>query len=331
MMHDPHESGPRTSPFAKNAAAETFFFTLNTILHNADLPSPETVGDVTRLPLVYIVGVPRSGTTLLAQMLCGYLPVGYINNLIARFWLKPSVGIRLSQAVLGEEARNHITLRSTHGTTEGASSPHEFGYFWRYWLQLDQTPTHHLSVPALAKLDRVGLQYALQQEILASFNCPVVLKNIICGFHAAFLTEIHPLSLFLYIQRDPLATAASILKVRRERFGSYHTWWSLKPSTYPFDIPPNDPALEVAMQVVMCQREIDQELSRPGVHSLRCTYEQLCTSPRQVLEQVCERLAALGSDICPVGYDLPSLTVAPVPGLPSALATRLRHCLAELC
>jgi hypothetical protein len=158
-----------------------------------------------------------------------------------------------------------------------------------------------------------------------------VFKNIICGLHTAFLTELHPLSLFLYIQRDPLATAASILKVRQERFGSYHTWWSLKPSTYPFDIPPNDPALEVAMQVVMCQREIDQELSRPGVHSLRCTYEQLCTSPRQVLEQVCERLAALGSDIRPVSYDLPSLTVAPVPGLPSALATHLRHCLAELC
>ena len=54
------------------------------------------------------------------------------------------------------------------------------------WLQLDQTPTHHLSALALAKLDRVGLQYALQQEILASFNCPVVLKNIICGLHAAF-------------------------------------------------------------------------------------------------------------------------------------------------
>ena len=136
MMHDPHESGPRTSPFAKNAAEETFFFTLNTILHNAELPSPETVCDVARLPLVYIVGVPRSGTTLLSQMLCGYLPVGYINNLIARFWLKPSVGIRLSKTVLGEEARRHITLRSTHGTTEGASSPHEFGYFWRHWLQL---------------------------------------------------------------------------------------------------------------------------------------------------------------------------------------------------
>ena len=82
MMYDPHESGPRTSPFAKNTA-ENIFFTLNTILHSADLPGPETVGDVTRLPLVYIVGVPRSGTTLLAQILCSYLPVGYINNLIA--------------------------------------------------------------------------------------------------------------------------------------------------------------------------------------------------------------------------------------------------------
>ena len=72
------------------------------------------------------------------------------------------------------------------------------------WLQLDQTPTHHLSALALAKLDRVGLQYALQQEILASFNCPVVFKNIICGLHTASHGT-PSLSLFLYIQRDPLA------------------------------------------------------------------------------------------------------------------------------
>ena len=41
------------------------------------------------VPLLFIVGVPRSGTTLLYQLMCTHLDVGYVSNAMARWWMAP--------------------------------------------------------------------------------------------------------------------------------------------------------------------------------------------------------------------------------------------------
>jgi hypothetical protein len=330
MQYDPHEPGKRTEPFVKDSAEEDFFLALNQTLRTAVLPMVETAVDLALLPIIYVVGAPRSGTTLLSQMVCRYLPVGYINNLISRFWLRPSVGIRLSGAIFGADSRRNISFKSVHGTTQGLNDVHEFGYFWRHWLRLDDAPTHHLSDEMLALVDRPGLKQALEREILGSFQRAVEVKNVICGFHAAFLTQLHPLSLFVNITRDPYAAAASILKVRMERYGSYHVWWSLKPSTYPFDVPSGDAASEVAMQVIECRREIAGELARPGVRSLDITYEELCADPLHVLNSICELLNNMGYAIQPLSSAIPPMTLSGGTPLPAHLETRLWDCLQEL-
>ena len=293
MQIDPHEHGVRRKCYAKDPEAEVFFQALNRHLAEALLPDIPTGGK--DLPLVYIVGAPRSGTTLLCQLLCRNLSVGFINNLVARFWLRPSVGIFLSKALLRAGARQGITYRSRFGTTEEIHEPHEFGYFWRHWLMLDRAPTHKLPTAILNSLDKDGLRGALENEILGAFQLPVVFKNIICGLQAAFLTEIHPLSLFIHIKRDVARTATSILQSRLERFGSYETWWSLKPSTWPFAA--KDAAHEVVMQVHMCRGEIDQELSNPNVHSLTLTYEELCEAPLDCINKVRRALSEMGHEV----------------------------------
>jgi hypothetical protein len=40
-------------------------------------------------PVFFIVGAPRSGTTLLLQTIINHYNLGYINNFIARFWEAP--------------------------------------------------------------------------------------------------------------------------------------------------------------------------------------------------------------------------------------------------
>ena len=148
MTHDPHETQQRLTRYSANPDDEAWLAALNEHLAEARLPSVVR-GEPSQLPLIYIVGAPRSGTTLLSQVVSRFLDVGYINNLIARFWRRPSVGIHLSRLVLGGGGREQIAFESEHGTTPGAAGPHEFGYFWRHWLQLDAQPTHHLSPAAL--------------------------------------------------------------------------------------------------------------------------------------------------------------------------------------
>jgi hypothetical protein len=248
---------------------------------------------------------------------------------MARFWACPSVGIHLSRAVLGPNAREGIVFHSTHGVSEGACGPHEFGYFWRRWLPLDGAPTHHLSEQALESVNRDGLRQALERDILASFGTGVVFKNVICGFHAGFLTALHPVSLFVHITRDPFETAASILESRKERYGSYETWWSLKPSTHPFGTAAGDAAAEVVRQVLDCRDEMQRELARPGVQGITVAYEDLCADAGGVLKAICRRLEAMGCPVQPLGAEFPTFTATRTPRLPETLTARLRACVQE--
>ncbi len=325
---DPQESGARLPRFAKRAQEEAFLDDFNRALLAVSSDVMPTAARAAVLPIIYIVGVPRSGTTLLSQLVSRFLPVGYVNNLIARCWRRPAVGIVLTRALLGERAREGITFHSSYGTTHEVVGPHEFGYFWRQWLSLDAAPNHHLSPDAQQAVDREGLRVALEQEILGVFDSPVVFKNVICGFHAALLTAVHPPSLFIHIVRDPYSAATSILEARMLRYGSYDTWWSLKPSTYPFSHR-NDPAAEVAQQVVDCRREFEQELSRPGVQSMTVGYEELCRDPAGVLDRIGQRIVAFGVSCQRVPGDLPALTPTPPSSLPDPLVRRLRECLAQ--
>jgi hypothetical protein len=324
---DPHDPGSRQVPYAKVEAEEALLWKLNAVLQHAELPTTQLSVRAESLPIVYIVGVPRSGSTVLSQLVSRYLPLGYINNFIARFWLRPSVGIHLYRTLFGETARHEIALRSTHGVTEGIHGPHEFGYFWRHWLQLDRSRTHHLTEDAVQTLDRVGLKHALEREILGAFATGIVFKNVICGFQASFLTELHPNSLFVHVRREPWEVATSILNCRHERYGSYETWWSLKPSTYPFEIASNDPAAQVAQQVLDCEAEFEHELSRPGVQAMEIRYERLCENPTAALQAICARLRIFGTDLKLLASDIPPLTASRPPGLPAALEARLRDCL----
>lgn len=324
MLRDPHEQGERLQRFRKDAAQEGFFDALNAVLAGASLPRRTGNIDSERIPIIYIVGVPRSGTTLLSQILSRYLPVGYINNLTARFWRRPSVGIRLSDALLGPEARRLIEFSSSYGVTSGIAGPHEFGYFWRHWLNLDAASSHHLSAEELAHTDKKGLQQALETEILAEFGKPVVFKNVICGFHAAFLTSVHRASLFVYIRRDPFSAAASILQSRFARYGTYGNWWSLKPSAYRALAALPDPVDQVAGQVTACAREFDVELSRPGVRSLTVEFDDVWRQPGRVLDVIGAELTRIGERIDPVADALPKLRAPDPELLPVEMERKLR-------
>jgi len=325
MELDPHETQKRLAKYAKNSDDELYFRALNEILPAFELPESNTECKVETLPIIYIVGAPRSGTTLLSQLLSRCLPVGYINNLSALFWSKPSVGIRISRAVLGSDYRKRISFKSKYGTTAGVEGPHEFGYFWRHWLKLDESKNHKLSKRHLGRLDRSGLKNALENEILKTFTMPVVIKNVICGFQAKYLTELHPASLFVHIKRDPCAVGASILNARMQRYGSYNSWWSLKPSTYPFVPQPKSPAEEVVRQIGGCISDFNSELSSPGVKSIEITYENLCANPAKAIKNVCRSICKMGYKIKPLESNLPKLYVSQEHSIPQCLESDLKN------
>lgn len=307
MITDPHEAGVRLNAFQKDEVLEQYLVLLNR--HLEGFSPEEAIADAGRNhPIIYIVGLPRSGTTLLSQLVSRYFPVGYINNLIARFWLNPAVGIRLSQVVFGSDVREKISLKSTHGVTTDPWGPHEFGYFWRYWLKLDESRTHKLSAEILKKIDRAGLGLVLNR-MAGAFCAPLVFKNIICGLQASLLSEIRPNSLFVLIERDPKAVAVSLLRSRKERYGNASVWWSLKPSTYEEICTLKSPEEQIERQLRDGARDFQEELAKPGINFIRLSYEGLCADPAGSLQQIANATASLGYPMSLLGAP-PQLTAS---------------------
>lgn len=299
----------------------------NELLERAPLPLPDPAQSAAK-PLVYIVGAPRSGTTLLHQILATALPLDYIDNIIARFWLRPSIGIALSRQLL-EDRHSNIVYRSRLGVSEGLAGPHEFGYFWSNWFKFDKARTHHLDDKERAAVNLDGLRKTLHNELLALAPHGFLFKNMPCGFQARDLAEIHPSSLFVHVRRDIRYVAASILSWREKMHGNYATWFSLKPSTYPLAALQDDPVAQVIEQVRSIDRELVDVLRQSRGRVLSVAYEDVCANPDAFVAQVVRELRAFGSDLTPRHVEWPSFKAAEQVKLPDEINRRLsRLCVA---
>jgi len=237
-----------------------------------------------RYPVVFIVGVPRSGTTLLYQLIARFLRVGYITNRMARYWMTPIAGAMLS----GRIDRSQIELESSYGAGTTDMSPHEFSWFWQFYGYMHDHDD--LDDRTLSEMDWRAITASLSG--LAEYSqAPLVLKSLnYVNYHIRWLQRQMPQAKFLWIDRNDVATARSILSVREGRYGDSSIWWSVRPRDFRewAERPPEE---QVAHQVSDIRSSIqDAFSSRDTSAAFRTSYESLVSSPARVVSEVAEFL-----------------------------------------
>lgn len=274
----------RRGAYTKDADAETFLLELNEYLQQREpaLCREYEAED----PFLFVVGLPRSGTTLLSQLLAYCLDAGYINNFAARFWLAPLHGVRLAKTLVGHEVP--VAFASDHARTATLSEIHEFGYFWRHWLKKHTFEDVVHAREREETIDWPGLRRTLlnvQQEL----GGPFVAKNMLGIYHTAKLREVLEKVVYVYVERDPLDVAVSILDARRKYYSDPATWWSYVPVEYPL-LEDRDYWEQIAGQIHYLGRYCRDALTDAGPTSVvSISYEQLCRDPASVLDDVVAR------------------------------------------
>ena len=260
---------------------------MNEILRSPHEPYCEAL-DGEPYPLVFIIGVPRSGTTLLSQLVSFYLNVSYINNLVAAFWSAPLYGIALSTKILSSATPS---FRSSFGKTEGLGEPHEFGYFWKELFRYDMRFQPTVEIEERIDWDRV--QRSLR-SIGHAFGTAVTFKYLPVCWHLARLKEALPEALFVRVRRSPIESARSLIQFRTQEFGSIDYMASLMP-TKAAELECHPYWVQVAGQVFHIDRIIDEQLADvPDSDVLDVTYEDICGHPRRTLEGVASLLDGKG-------------------------------------
>jgi LPS sulfotransferase NodH len=239
------------------------------------------------IPIVFIVGAPRSGTTVLYQLIADHLDVGFINNRMARYFAAPLVGAMLHGRTGGVHG---LPLSSDYGRTDGDSSPHEFSWFWQY--HGDFRLHDDLTDDELAQINWRPVKQSLE-GLAGYFGRPLVIKNLnSVVYQIEWLKNLLPSDRFIWIQREDRYTVQSILHARQEQCGDRDVWWSVRPRDAREwrDKPAVD---QVVHQVSDVCGAISRAFERiPSRDTLKLDYEELMLNPCATLMEVAEFIGA---------------------------------------
>lgn len=289
----------RTKNFERNQSLESLLDDINTELSTVE----EKLLKESNLdmPIVFIMGPHRSGSTLMMQWLANTGIFCYPTNLLSRFYQAPIMGAKI-QLLLSDERYNYrdelkdfsskINFESDNGKTRGALAPNEFWYFWRRILplrDLDYVPTNEL----VEKCDKETLK-AEFAGMMNVFKKPMALKAMILNYNIDFLDQLFEHAIFIHTKREPLTNIESALKARERQFGSIDKWYSFKIPEY-HDLIQKNPYEQVAGQIYHINGAVEAGLAQVAEHKkMIVEYEEFCKDPRLVFEELKQKLADNG-------------------------------------
>lgn len=237
---------------------------------------------------LFIVGAPRSGSTLLYQLLTAAFDVGYLTNRHCKWYRAPVFVERWRATPFGTIETD---FESEHGMTTGSHAPSECGAYWYRFLP--RRP-HTLSTADVGRAEVAAMRRAIA-ALTDSVAKPLVFKNLILSLRIPVLADVLPEALFLVIHRDTADTALSILRARQKIFGRIDRWFSLRPTGQEPNEAPEDPHRQAVEQVFGTYAEIDRARRVVGTKRfIDVNYEQVCDSPETQLRFLSQTLAERG-------------------------------------
>ena len=239
-------------------------------------------------PMLFVVGPPRSGTTLVVQTLIRALPVAYLTNVTTVFPRAPMTAARLLRARLANEK---VQPRSHYGRTSRLHGPNDGLQLWDRWIGTDRTRVPETLDPA-ARAALVAFFGAYE----AMHARPVVAKNNSLNLYAALVAEALPTARFVCLRRDPLFLAQSLLQARRHIHGSDSVPYG---PHAPDRTETSDPLADVCAQIRFhAERAADQQRRIGDERFCFLAYEDFCEDPAGTVR---DASAWLGVDVVPGG------------------------------
>jgi LPS sulfotransferase NodH len=273
----------------------------------------ERAGDP-QLPVILIVGPPRSGSTLLGQVLTAHLPVSFPSNLTELFSRSPIT----ATARFGWMARRRVDYRTYYGNTASLGSPNDAFSIWNRWLGTDR---YH--VPTRLTPELGGAMRAFFAAWGDQFEKPFMSKNNRNTAAMAALVEALPSVRFVLARRDPLFIAQSLVEARQTVQGDPRIGWGLEAEPGAGNA---DYLASVADQVFRIDRVIEQQLERiDRTLVFEVSYSDLCSNPHDVVGRVGDWL---GLESLPTD-GLEPFSLADRPRLDPAEFEQLRRALDE--
>lgn len=298
ITNDLGNAAHRRNEVQRDVHQERLLAQLNRFLESAIGFRPHF--DELRHAPVFIMGCPRSGSTLVTQDIAMRGTTAYPTNLMSRFYGDPWVGALAHRVLFDLDQRGEVfpvrpepVAASDLGKTLGADAPHEFWYWWRRYFHFEHD---HGFVPKVSREMRERFRSDLA-GMTTVFEKPMVFKAMIMNWNIPLLHEIVPEALFIVLERDLEANACSLLKARDQFYGDRNEWWAFRPPEID-QLLGLDPLEQVFAQVKLTNDAVRLGASiLPQRQVLHWKYKDFCEGPARHHAQLMERL---GVEVAPI-------------------------------
>lgn len=243
-------------------------------------------------PVIFVTGAPRSGTTLLSQVLVNHLPVTYFNNLSVLFPRAPILGNRLFGGLLRPPPP---TYRSYYGWMRGFGASGSCLHLWDRWMGPDRYVVPEQFDAATAS-DVVRFFGAYE----AAAGKPILNKSNQLATCATLLARTLPTSHFIFVCREPAFTVQSILAARETIQGSRERQYGVQDPAYRDREVQQDYIEAVCAQVLYHERRMYEQQREIGAQRLWVIrYEDFCREPHHIVMRVADEIlkTSLPSDL----------------------------------
>ena len=210
---------------------------LNNLVRNFDIPSGINIKDK---DICFIIALPRGGSTFLQQILISRANFAYISNLAAKFWKNPSLGIWLQNQLNIENYLSNFV--SKFGTTFGPLEPHEFGWFWKEKLNIND---HERIIDPVSWNDI----YNNLNKIISISNTSLILDSPYVSSNFIKFSNNFKNAKFIILERDIWSVCNSICNARLLKYGNLHSFYGSKPSNFSTIKKIKNPVEQVVKQV----------------------------------------------------------------------------------
>ena len=235
---------------------------------------------------IFIIGAPRTGSTILYQTLTNKLDVLYIDNLTCKLHKNLFFGFWLSNKLFKQRAHNCFKSRFGDTHEYGLHAPSECGGFWYRWLPRDR---HFIDYSDIN--DRMISEIRSEiTSVINYFGKPLVFNNNNAGMRIRLLKQCFPDAKYIVANRDPLYVAQSLLKVRKSVKGSYEKWWSIMPKNYR-ELQKKDYLEQVVLQHYFINKQIFFDLKQlPLRNYSEVVYRNFSNNKNQVIDFLSEMI-----------------------------------------
>jgi hypothetical protein len=227
-------------------------------------------------PKIFIVGAPRTGSTILYQLLISNFAFSHFTNLDTLFYNKLLLGNKLHNVVNALGMSRKDKFDSSFGFVQGVLSPSEAGTIFRHWLDNDNVDSSYLP----KAIDQICLNRSATTGFIS--------KNTFNSFRLEKLNDLFPDALFIHIKRSVDENMSAILSARKKYFGNEDEWLGVKP--------PNEdvskiggPLAQVYYQVKSVREEIEAKTKVLNLNVLDVNFEDLVKDELGTMNSIRER------------------------------------------